>query len=47
MISNNDIIRRISLSASVGQCYFQLTSNQIMSRQGKFSSNDIIGTLTL
>ena len=39
--------RNINTLASVGQRYFQVTSNLNMSLQGKFSNNDIIGTFTL
>jgi len=33
--TNNDIIGTLTLKSSVGQCYFQVTSNPNMSQQGK------------
>jgi len=45
--SINDIIENLTFYASVGQCYFQVTSNLKMSQQGKGSNNNIIGTLIL
>ena len=35
MCSNNDIIRILTLYASVRQCYFQLTTNLNMSQEGR------------
>ena len=35
MCSNNDIIRILTLYASVRQCYFQVTTNLNMAQQGK------------
>jgi len=32
---NNDIIGTLTIEASVGQCYFQVTSNLNLSQQGK------------
>ena len=36
-----------TISPSVGQCYFQVTSNLNMSQLGKVTNNDIIGAFTL
>jgi len=46
-IEENDIIVTLTILASVGQCYFQVTSNLKCRIRGNVSYNDIIRALTV